>query len=151
MALLSYEFVSIFWWAGCWAGCYHVQPGKFAGRLLPLAQREKTGAVFTKALGVAEAQVAKATWISRLPLLKTAERPRLVVRFFCTSTSRRRRAWPSASDGSHQHRFRRARRVSQVSLAESLVLRGAVKPISLAAKLWLSYNVRQSPDVLSSC
>lgn len=83
VALLSYEIVSIFWWTGCWSACYQLQPGRSIagplGRLMPLAQREKSAAVFQKALGLAEAQVAKATWISRLPIVKTAERPRLVV------------------------------------------------------------------------
>lgn len=32
----------------------------------------------------------------------------------------------------------------QLSLAESLVVRGAMKPVSLVAKLWVSYNVRVS-------
>lgn len=83
VALLSYEAVSVVWWAGAWSTCYQLQPSKtVAGpvaRLMPLSSRARTAELFTKAVGMAEAQVAKATWIARIPIVRSAERPRLVV------------------------------------------------------------------------
>ena len=109
LALAYHELVSVAFAAATWQACYALQPSLTAarplGRALPPAARAKVSEAFSHALGLAEAQVAKQAWLTRLPVVRRAEPQRLVV-----------------------------------SLAESLTMRGLLKPLTLVGKIWVSYE-----------
>ena len=83
LALVYHELISVAFAAAAWATCYHAQPAlRIAmplGRVLPAAARTKTASLYAAALGAAEKQVLRQTWLKGLPLVRDAEPQRLVV------------------------------------------------------------------------
>ena len=107
---------------------------------LPMAS--KAAGAFDKALAFSDKKVAGMTWLKKIPIVKNAA-PR-----YAADARRSLHAERSPSSDVRIHRSRPSldrsppptRRRLTVSLAESLMFRGAIKPITFGGKLYLSYK-----------